>query len=155
VSGIGNHHRREQTHGEDGTEKYQGGQRNEKEAREARDEEAADRHKQGGNDPTTAAGREETSTRHQKDTRKGEESDGTSKKAVENKGATIATKVEQTTEEGGRGRGDNTQEHHRGNEVTEYNRTRSRDEGGDAGGQGGNSKENAKSDRHRHQTSDG
>jgi hypothetical protein len=93
---------RTETNGEDSTGKYQGEQRNEKEAGEARDEEAADRHKQGGNDPTTAAGREATSTRHQKYTTKGEKSDGTSKTAVENKGATIATKVEQTTEEGDR-----------------------------------------------------
>jgi hypothetical protein len=88
--------------------------------------------------------REETSTRHHKDNTKGEESDGTSRRAVDNKRATIATKVEHMTEEADGG--DNTQEHHRGNEEKEYNRTRNRDEGGEADGQGGNSKENAKSD---------
>jgi hypothetical protein len=64
-----------------------------------------------------------------------------SKRAVENKGQAKAAKVEQTTEEGDRG--GNTQEHHRGNEVAEYNWTRRRDEGGEASGQGGNSKKRA------------
>jgi hypothetical protein len=132
------------THGEDRTGKYQEEQRNEKEAGEARDEEA-DRHKQGENDPTTVAGREETSTRHQNDTIKSEESDGTSNRAVENKGETIAAKVEQMTEEGDRG-GVNTQEHHKGNEVTEHSqKEKLSHEGGDAGGRGGNNEENAKS----------
>jgi hypothetical protein len=101
----------------------------------------------GENDPTTAAGRQETSTRHQKVTTNSEESDGTSKRAVQNKGETRVANVEQKTEEGDRGV--KTQEHHKGNEETEYNRMRSRNEGGDAGGQGGNSKKSAKSEGQR------